>query len=618
MSTRNRTAFVLAVALMLGAAAPVAAAGPSARNAADTAAYADRLIVTWKTAPPVRLSQPGVRAVERTARPMRTVVRARRGEAAAVAEALRSDPRVLAVVPDARLELTGWPVDGPPSDPLFADQADLAQIGVPFAWRSTLGDPSVVVAILDSGVDLEHPDLDDVAVVAPRNVVWNSGDVRDDFGHGTHVTGTVLAETDNAEGIAGIAPSSTLMPIKVTDTGGYLALSDALDGVDWAREHGADIVSMSFGGLLTPEQVALALPTFTAARDAGILMVAASGNEGTAARVYPASFPGVISVSAVDGTDAIASFSNSGRAVDIAAPGVGIKSVAPGRAYRSESGTSMAVPHVSGVAALVWAARPDLDVAELEAVLRSSAVDLGDPGPDVVFGDGRIDAAAALSQSVPDPLPNLDPPGPLPPLTISIVDPAGPVRQTGSAYTVRLDVNHDVSDSFAIRVSWPLVWGRCDHGARYEIKSLDFGPTIPLRNLRVGHCYVVAVAAVDEDGNYAEAQSPAITVVDAVVPRVIRRSPAPGATRVDRAKNIRVRFSEPVWAPGIAVRLRNTKTGLIVRTHVTWRASTNTLVLDPVLRMYPRTRYRVEVTSRVVDQGGNPVRKEAWTFVSGS
>ncbi len=617
MSTRSHFSLLLAAVLALGVAAPVAAAGPSFRRAADTAAYGDRLIVTWKIVPPVALSQPGVRAVELTARPMRTIVTARRGTAASVAASLRADPRVLAVVPDARLELTDWPADGSPSDTLYGDQADLTQIGVPAAWRSTRGDPAIVVAVLDSGVDLTHPDLEGVAVVSPRNVVWNSGDISDDVGHGTHVTGTILADTDNALGIAGIAPASTLMPVKLTDAGTGLALSDALDAVDWAREHDADIISMSFGGLLTPEQVALSLPTFTAARDAGILMVAAAGNDGMAERAYPASFPGVISVSAVDGTDAIADFSNSGRAVDIAAPGVHIKSLVPGGGYKAESGTSMATPHVSGVAALVWAARPDLDAAQLEAVLRASALDLGPVGPDVVFGDGRIDAAAALVEPVPDPLPNLDPPAPLPPLAITITDPTGPVRQTGPTYTVQLDVNHEVSDSFAIRASWPLVWGKCDYRARFSLKVLDFGPTIPLKGLKLGRCYEVAVAAIDEDGNYAEAITPTITVAESVAPRVMRRSPSPGATGVNRSKNIRVRFSEPVSAPGIAVRLRNTRTGLIVRTHATWKASTNTLVLDPALRMYPRTRYQVEVTSRVIDRSGNPVPKQLWTFVTG-
>jgi subtilisin family serine protease len=136
---------------------------------------------------------------------MRSVVTAKPGRSASVAAALRADPRVLAVVPDASLSLLDWPADGEPFDPHYAQQPDLAQIDVPEAWKTTTGDPSVVVAVIDSGVDLTHPDLDGVTVVDPRNVVWNNTDVADDVGHGTHVTGTILAETDNAVGIAGIA-----------------------------------------------------------------------------------------------------------------------------------------------------------------------------------------------------------------------------------------------------------------------------------------------------------------------------------------------------------------------------------------------------------------------------
>jgi subtilisin family serine protease len=223
-----------------------------------------------------------------------------------------------------------------------------------------------------------------------------------------------VAEADNAEGVAGIAPASTLMPITVDDGQGGITLSDMLDAVDWAREHGADVINLSLGGMLSPEQAALSQPTFTAAREAGILTVAAAGNDAIPFRMYPAGFAGVVSVVAVDGADEVAEFSNFGKTIDIAAPGVDLYSTIIGGGYERWSGTSMASPHVAGVAALVRAARPGLVVDELEAVLRASAVDLGEPGWDEVYGDGRVDAAAALDAPVPDPIPVLDPPPPLP------------------------------------------------------------------------------------------------------------------------------------------------------------------------------------------------------------
>jgi subtilisin family serine protease len=159
VSPRSRLALLVSLLLAIGVAAPVSAAGPTAgaRQAADAAAYEDRLIVVWKTAPPDTLRMDGVAGTESTSRPLRTVVTAEPGDAADVAATLRQDPRVLLVVPDAELSYLDWPADADPSDPLFADQADLAQIEVPEAWKSTVGDPSVVVAVIDSGFDLTHP-----------------------------------------------------------------------------------------------------------------------------------------------------------------------------------------------------------------------------------------------------------------------------------------------------------------------------------------------------------------------------------------------------------------------------------------------------------------------------
>src|SRR4029078_7121040 len=273
VSTRSRIALLLASALVLGVAAPASASGTvGGRWAADAKAFEGRLIVVWKGVAPTTVGVAGVASTSPMERPWRSIVTAQPGETPPLARPLRADPRVLAVVPDAQLSLLDWPDDGNPSDAHYAEQGDLAQIEVPEASKTTRGDPSVVVAVIDSGVDLTHPDLDGVTVVDPRNMVWNNTDVSDQVGHGTHVTGTILAETNNGEGVAGIAPDSTLMPIKIADDSGFVSFGDVLDGVDWAREHGADVINMSLGGGLTPDQVALGQPTFTAARHAGVLV----------------------------------------------------------------------------------------------------------------------------------------------------------------------------------------------------------------------------------------------------------------------------------------------------------------------------------------------------------
>ena len=273
-----------------------------------------------------------------------------------------------------------------------------------------------MVAFIDTGVDLGHPDLEGVAVTAPRDETFNSSDVSDPHGHGTHTSGTVFARTDNEIGIAGIAPNATLMPIKINVYEQQGFFSDLLDGVDWARIHGADIISMSVGSWLSSDQAAAFQPVFSAARDAGILLVAAAGNDGSVTRSFPAALDGVVSVAAVDASSVVASFSTRNSAVDIAAPGVDTLSlsISDPSGYERMSGTSMATPHVAGVAALVWSARPALTVEELETILRASAADLGSPGRDDLYGDGLVDAAAALAAPVPAVIPALDPPGPPP------------------------------------------------------------------------------------------------------------------------------------------------------------------------------------------------------------
>ena len=359
---RRRLAVLLGLILGLVAVVPVAAATPPVL-ASDAAAPGGRFIVAWRDAAPGQVAISGVKRIESSRTRQRSVVVAAAGQAGRVGAALRADPRVLLVAPDAIVKADAWPTSGPPSDTLYPQQEDLEQVRVPEVWPTTIGDPSVVVAVIDSGVDLTHPDLAGVNVVAPRNEIWNNTDVTDDNGHGSHVAGTIIARTDNATGIAGIAPGSSLMPIKVLDADGQGFVSDVLDAVDWARTHGADIINLSLGGTMEPAQVALIQPTFTAARSAGILVVAAAGNSGFQIMEYPAGLRGVVSVAAVDQSDLQADFSTFNRGVDIAAPGVDILSTTGG-AYEEESGTSMASPHVAGVAALIWAARPSLTAAE--------------------------------------------------------------------------------------------------------------------------------------------------------------------------------------------------------------------------------------------------------------
>jgi subtilisin family serine protease len=621
---RVRLGVLLAIIVAIVGALPVAAASPQVR-ATDASAPGGRLVVFWRDRAPTRLRIAGVETVAGSAVSQRSVVIAARGQAGQVAAALRADQRVLAVVPDAVVQASAWPADAPPSDPLYGQQTDLPQIHVPDAWPITIGDPSVVVAVIDTGVDLTHPDLAGVTVVAPRNETFNTTDVRDDVGHGTHVAGTIFARADNATGIAGIAPNSALMPIKVLDGDGAGFFSDVLDGVDWARTHGADIINLSLGGLLTSDEIALFQPTFSAARAAGILIVAAAGNSGDPLMFYPAGLHGVVSVAAVDSSDVAADFSTFNRAVDLAAPGVDTLSTIPSAldpvGYERDSGTSMATPHVAGVAALVWAARPGLDAAELEGVLRAGAVDLGEPGRDDHFGAGLVDAAAALSAPIPSPLPDSDPaPGPSGPLTIEFTSPIAPVSQTATGFTVAWTVSHDVVESVLVRFAWRLFHnGVCPNEATdaLDYTILPFVSPTADSGLVPGSCYRYEALAVDENGEFGDVISQPVTIVDRIRPFIRSHVPAAGATRVSPKASLKVVFSEPVSrVSATTLRLRNLSTGRWVRVRVTYDPARRSATIDPSRWMFRGQRYAVYALSDIRDGSGNRLRATHWTFTT--
>ena len=250
------------------------------------------------------------------------------------------------------------PTDQYPNDPLVGQQWQYDSIDAFEAWGVTQGSDAVAIAILDTGIDQSHEDLMGKVV---NNVNFsNSRTVDDKYGHGTHVAGSAAAKTNNGVGVAGTCPSCVLYNVKVLgDTGG--GSWDAIArGIDWAADNGAKVVSMSLGGSYDSSTVKTAVDY---AWSKGVVITAAAGNDGASTPFYPAYYANVIAVAATDATDAKASWSNFGSWVDVAAPGVDILSTAPdhtnriwrtGVKYGTISGTSMATPHVAGVAGLVW------------------------------------------------------------------------------------------------------------------------------------------------------------------------------------------------------------------------------------------------------------------------
>ncbi len=277
-----------------------------------------------------------------------------------------------------------------PNDPQYANAWHLPKIQTTAAWDVATGS-GVTVAVLDTGVDPTHLDL--AANLVPGwNAISNTADTADVNNHGTWVAGTIAALTNNALGVAAIAPDARVMPVRITDrSDGYAYTSDIARGLTWAADHGARVANVSYAvtGSSTVSSAAQYL------RGKGGLTVASAGNDSTDPGTLNNAY--VVTVSATDGSDLKAGWSNYGKMVDFAAPGVGIWTTARGNGYGAVSGTSFSSPVTAAVAALVMAANPALLPADVEAVLQNSADDLGTAGWDTYYGFGRVNAARAVT-----------------------------------------------------------------------------------------------------------------------------------------------------------------------------------------------------------------------------
>ncbi len=299
-----------------------------------------------------------------------------------------------------------------PNDTHYALQWAIDKISADEAWDTTTGDAGVIIAIVDSGVDYLHPDL--------AGVIWrdtdnspghdflnNDNDPMDDFRHGTHCAGIAGAVGNNAVGIAGISWQCKIMPLKFLDNFGEGPTDLGGEAIQWAVDHGADVISNSWNGPTT-QTLNLALE-YAYAHD--VVVVAAAGNDATDDITYPARHPRVISVAATDETDALVSFSSYGNFVDVAAPGFNILSTVPvnGPArvtfgYRSLNGTSQATPHVAGVAALIRGLHPDYTADEIRSIIKTTSDPIVSPDK---YVQGRLDALGAIQTLIVPPTASL-------------------------------------------------------------------------------------------------------------------------------------------------------------------------------------------------------------------
>jgi len=308
---------------------------------------------------------------------------------------MRKNPRVAYIEDDVILTI---------ATDEYVNSPGVSHIGCEMAHNNGIDGTGVKLAVIDTGIDYTHEDLD-ANYKGGYDFVFSDSDPFDDSynSHGTHVAGIIAAER-NGIGVVGVAPNASLYAVKVMDGSGHGLTSWVIAGIEWAVENDIDVVVMSSGTKVDSQSLREACRN---ASDAGVLLVAAAGNTRGGDVTYPARYDSVIAVTATDPDDTQASFSSIGPEVELAAPGVDITSTVRGDGYGNLSGTSQAAPHVAGTAALIISSNlPDVNddgVVNNEDVrlrLQSTAQDLGGPGKDDTYGHGLVDAritAAAIS-----------------------------------------------------------------------------------------------------------------------------------------------------------------------------------------------------------------------------
>ncbi|WP_096188791.1 S8 family peptidase [Evansella halocellulosilytica] len=301
------------------------------------------------------------------------------------AKGLKNHPQIKFVEEDARAEAfsqtTPW---------------GITRVQAPDAHQMGYSGNGVKVAILDTGIDASHPDLQ--ANVQGGYSVFsdsaNNNPFYDGDGHGTHVAGTVAA-ANNGGGVLGVSHQADLYAVKVLDNNGGGSYSGIAQGIEWSINNDMDIINMSLGG---SAHSSILEAYSNLAYNEGILVVAAAGNSGNAWGIgdtvaYPAKYDSVIAVAATDQNNNRASFSSHGPAVELSAPGVNVLSTVPGNGHQSYNGTSMASPHVAGVAALTWQAKPYLSNSQLRQTLQNTALNLGNSN---FYGHGLVRSVNAI------------------------------------------------------------------------------------------------------------------------------------------------------------------------------------------------------------------------------
>lgn len=450
--------------------------------------------------------------------------------------AFSNDPNVEWVEPD----YLAYPAETTPNDPQFANQWGLTQIEAPAAWDIITGSQTVSIAILDSGIDMNHSDFSGLLWVNPGEIAGNGqdddnngyiddingwdfvnddNDPSDDNGHGTQVAGIAAAATDNGVGIAGVCWNCKIMPVKVMQTSGIANYSDIAAGVLYAARKGAEVINLSMGGYANSLILQTAIQI--AVNDYDVVVVGGAGNDNLDAAFYPAAFPEVLAVVGTTITDTKAPLSNYGSWVDVAAPAVNITTTFLGGDWGPANGTSFAAPFAAGLAGLLFSQHPEWSEPLVRAQIEHTVkpIDELNPAYSYKLGSGRINAADAVF-TTPHPILMLE-------STSINGDPQGRPTQ-GESSTLKIALVNDWLDANGVTgvltTTDPLVTIDIKTASFGDIHAGEVGENMPAYTFTVdlaagyNHQIPFSLEVIANNGNYTETLIFTITTRSAEMP----------------------------------------------------------------------------------------------------
>ncbi|HNQ90800.1 MAG TPA: S8 family serine peptidase [Verrucomicrobiota bacterium] len=443
-----------------------------------------------------------------------------------------------------------------PNDPSYPNQWHLPKIAASSAWDLTCGSSGTIIAILDTGVDGTHPDLAG-KIVPGWNTYDNNADTSDVYGHGTAVAGSATAAGNNGIGVASVAWGCRLMPMRISDLNGYGYSSTISAALTWAADHGARVANISY-------RLDFSATVTTAAQyfmSKGGVVTMSAGNEATL--VTAADNPSIIVVSATDSADRLASWSNYGNNIDVAAPGVSILTTSRGGGYGYWSGTSFSAPITAGVAALVISANPALSAEEVRDLVIESADDLGASGWDTIYGGGRVNAAKAVDVALTFDADTVAP-------TTSITDPS-----PGAVVSGQVTITASAADDRGVTGVQLYLDGVLVGSSAAATAQFAWDTTAA-----VDGEHTLQSTAFDAAGNTGASTVVGVTVknqeADTVSPTVAITSPASGTT-VTQSVKVKVVAADNVGVTKVELYLDGVKVGTSTEASVVFTVKTNKL-----------------------------------------